>query len=281
MSVLKLDRLQAYIRRLGANSDQDDFWIDAAGAVIGRFGDCQITSAFQTIHRVEDGTVVAAQALVRSADLDSGAAASPWVRMASMVSAEQLVALDRRSRTVHTLNFFRHAGSPVDLFLCVHDRLLTAVADNHGRSFRRVLETLGVPQSRIVIELPAETAADATLMANVVANYRLHGFRVAANFDTAEQMAAVAPVARLDYLKVDAKRWQLFDQAGGARQVLARMRANGAELILKRVETTAHVELARACGATRVQGFLIAEPVPARDWDVATTRPRDQDSVPA
>ncbi|MFT4104048.1 MAG: EAL domain-containing protein, partial [Burkholderiaceae bacterium] len=262
MSVLKLDRLQAYVRRLASNGPADDFWVDESGAIAGRFGAMPITSAFQSIHRLDDGSVVGAQALVRRADDDGGAAASPWVRLASTLPADDIVALDRRSRTVHTLNFFRHDGSPDELFLSVHDRLLTAVADNHGRSFRRVLETLAVPLSRIVIELPAETAADPTLLANVVANYRLHGFKVAANFDTAAQLAAVLSVVRLDYLKVDAQRWPAFDAGGAARPALARMRASGTELILKRVETGAHLDLARACGASRVQGYALAAPVP-------------------
>ncbi len=281
MSVLKLDRLQAYVRRLASNGPADDFWVDETGAIAGRFGAMPITSAFQSIHRLGDGMTIGAQALVRSADDDVGAAASPWVRLAATLPADDIVALDRRSRTVHTLNFFRHAGSPDALFLSVHDRLLTAVADNHGRSFRRVLDTLAVPLSRIVIELPAETAADPTLLANVVANYRLHGFRVAANFDTAAQLMAVLAVVRLDYLKVDAQRWTVFDAGGNARPALARMRASGTELILKRVETCAHVDLARACGASHVQGFAMAEPVPARAWPPGVTSRRGRDSVPA
>lgn len=281
MSVLKLDRLQAYVRRLASNGPADDFWVDESGAIAGSFGAMPITSAFQSIHRLDDGSVVGAQALVRSTDDDGGAAASPWVQLAATLAADEIVALDRRSRTVHTLNFFRHDGSPDTLFLSVHDRLLTAVADNHGRSFRRVLDTLAVPLSRIVIELPAETAADPTLLVNVVANYRLHGFRVAANFDTAVQLMAVLPLVRLDYLKVDAQRWSAFDAGGTARAALARVRASGTELILKRVESPAHVDLAHACGASRVQGFALAAPVPARAWPAAITSRRGRDSVPA
>ena len=98
-------------------------------------------------------------------------------------------------------------------------------------------------------------------------------------------LAAVLPIVRLDYLKVDAKRWSTFDAAGGARQVLAKVRASGTELLLKRVETSAHRQLAGACGASRMQGYLLSEPVMARRWGGVVRGsiklPRGRDSVPA
>lgn len=283
MSVLKLDRLQAYLRHLAGQagpSGQDgwaartphsptDFSIDESGVVVGHFQDFRITSAFQTAHRLDSGEVAGAQALVRSASGADGLAASPWVELAREVPADDLVALDRRSRTVHLLNYFRHDHSPADLYLSVHDRLLTAVADNHGRAFRRVLDTLGIQQGRIVIEVPAESAADVTLLANVVANYRLHGFRVAANVDRADQLARVLAVARLDVVKVDALRWAAFDADGQGVAVLAAARAQGCEVLFKRLERDEQRQHARAVGATLGSGYLFAPPVSARQWSAS------------
>jgi hypothetical protein len=81
-----------------------------------------------------------------------------------------------------TINFFRQAadGGP-DLYLNVHDRLLSAVSSNHGHAFRRILDALELPLARVVLQLPAATPQQGWLLNYVADNYRRNGFRLAIN----------------------------------------------------------------------------------------------------
>ena len=63
-----------------------------------------------------------------------------------------LVSLDRLSRLVHAINYFAADGDR-KLVLNVHNRLLAAVADDHGAAFRRALQSLGLPLDRFVIQM--------------------------------------------------------------------------------------------------------------------------------
>ena len=67
-----------------------------------------------------------------------------------------LVKLDRLCRTVHALNYFRAASGQANLFVTVQPRLLESVKDDHGEAFAKVLDLIGIPTSRVVIEIPAD-----------------------------------------------------------------------------------------------------------------------------
>lgn len=85
-----------------------------------------------------------------------------------------------------------------------HGRLLAAVADDHGAAFRRVIDALGLPAERIVIETPVVASRQADLLSFVLRNYRQNGFRVAVNVDSMEQWRRLRGVVRADFVKIDA-----------------------------------------------------------------------------
>ena len=262
-SALKLDRLQVYLHRLRLNPRGADLWIDDDGVVHGRVLDAEVSSSFEPI-RAPDGQVVAAQALAQvlpfgGAGVGTGGEAraepTPWKLFSRALSPDDLVAFDRRCRTVHTLNFFSSHPPPQDLFLRVHDRLLTAVADLHGRAFKRVLDSLGIPTSRIVIELPPAASAHPSLLAHVIANYRLAGFQVAINPQSFAEAERALALARIDFVRLDVRRLQAFDPGGHSpEQRAAALRALGTALLLYNVVDDDDAATARAVGARLVQG---------------------------
>lgn len=260
-SALKLDRLQVYLQRLRLNPRGADLWVDDDGTVHGRVLDAEVSSSFEPI-RTPDGDVVAAQALAEVRPFDGAAAdgeargePTPWKLFSRALSPDDLVAFDRRCRTVHTLNFFSSHPPSQELFLRVHDRLLTAVADLHGRAFKRVLDSLGIPTSRIVIELPPAASAHPALLAHVIANYRLAGFRVAINPQSFAEIGRALAVARIDFVRLDARRLEAFDPGGHSPdQRLAALRALDTALLLFNVDGDGDAAAARAVGARYLQG---------------------------
>jgi len=116
---------------------------------------------------------------------------------------QEVVALDRMSRALHSVNFFgaqRHGL----LFLRVHERLLKSVKYDHGRHFSSVLTSFGLNPSRIVIELPAAAVAHKTFLGYLTKSYQHYGFKVAGNLSNAGQILSVSDTARLDFIKMDA-----------------------------------------------------------------------------
>lgn len=259
------ERLAAYLDQLRGNALADDLWIDNDDAVVARFLGTRLTSVFQTLHRLDDSAPVAAQALVRIPTGAHDTGLSPWNLFARAALPEQLVALDRRCRLVHALNFFGGAESQLDLYLCVHDRLLAAVADNHGQTFRRILDSLGIAHRRIVIELPSEASAGAARSSNVIAYYRLNGFRVAINPDGPAQLAAARSGTLPDVVKLDAPVWQTAWSDDRTIDLLAGFRDAGSEIVFKRVDSPEQLQQARRAGAVSAQGYLFSRPLPARD----------------
>ena len=252
--------IQGFINKLGAAEDAS-LQLDPAGRVVSRFFNCEIASAFQGIHGAQNG-VVAWQAFARVRGADDSHDLSPWRLFARAASDEDLVAMDRRCRLVHALNFFRLAEAATlgDLHLCVHDRLLSAVSSDHGRAYRRVLDSLGVDHRRIVIELPALPVGNEYVLAQVAASYRLNGFRIALNPVIDAQLGSLLNRIRVDAVKVNAQDLPNWHGAGieAARSAVA----DGTRLIAKRVETEQQRQFAIEAGATHLQGYLMGHPEP-------------------
>jgi EAL domain-containing protein (putative c-di-GMP-specific phosphodiesterase class I) len=150
------DAVRAYLDNLARDPLRDDLRVTEGGRVVGRFLRCEIGSVLQPVARVAGDAITGAQALAR-VHAEAGAAPSPWNLFAQAASGDDLVLLDGRCRIVHTLNFFRSptdAVAALDLLLNVHPRLLTVVSTDHGRAFRRVLDSLQVDSRQVVITLP-------------------------------------------------------------------------------------------------------------------------------
>lgn len=198
--------LEKYLDRLSqATLSGSQIWTDDDGRVQGRFVNTTLTSAFQPIRVVHTGEVVAFEGFVRSyAPNDPGLC--PWKLLEQAANDTESIVLDRLCRILHTANFFRQAESAeTDLFLSVDGRLLAAVDSNHGTAFRRVLDTLELPQQRVILQLPAVQHDRNWLLNYVSDNYRRNGFRLAVNARNAAEALVLLDHVRPEIIKIDTR----------------------------------------------------------------------------
>lgn len=190
-----------YLERLRQGGADAALFREEEGLVRGRWFGCQLGSVFQPV--VSAGQCVAHEAFLRIHGHGRHAGElSPWPLFSANAEDARLVALDRLARTLHTLNFLLQQGQGA-LFLNVHGRLLAAVRDDHGAAFRRVVDALGVPPGRIVIETPVSALAQPDLLAFVLRNYRRNGFRTAVKLASPQQWSLVSPLMAMDYVKLE------------------------------------------------------------------------------
>ncbi|NYE59714.1 EAL domain-containing protein (putative c-di-GMP-specific phosphodiesterase class I) [Duganella sp. 1224] len=255
--------LQKYLARLSdAHGAASSIWLDHEGKAQGRFFNCTMSSAFQPIRDLDSGAVRAYEGLARSVSAqDQGL--SLWKLLDHAASDDESVALDRLCRMLHAMNFFRQAGAAqADLYLNVHDRLLSAVSSNHGHAFRRILDALELPLARVVLQLPAATPQQGWLLNYVSDNYRRNGFRFAVNLHSARDGLAVLDRLRPDVFKLDVRELQ---DREGLLALLRRSAAARVAVVFRRLETPQHLAAVRELGAAAgvsllVQGYVLDEP---------------------
>ncbi|ATE62495.1 signaling protein [Thauera sinica] len=169
--------------------------------MVGDWFGCELASVFQPIVEPAGGRIAGFEAYLRvhgSGEREL----SPWALFSSNADDGRLIALDRLARTVHALNFITSVEDDGLLFLNVHGRLLAAVSEDHGAAFRKVLDALGLPPDRIVIETPVSASSQPDLLTFVLRNYRLNGFCTAVNLASPAQWKALSQVVPAHYVKI-------------------------------------------------------------------------------
>ena len=255
--------LQQYLERLSRTTGAaSSITLDGQGRAQGRFFNCSMSSAFQPIRLVTAGTVAGYEGLARSVS-PSDQGLSLWKLLDHAASDDESVELDRLCRMLHAINFFRQAGEAgPDLFLNVHDRLLSAVSSNHGHAFRRILDALELPLARVVLQLPPTSPQQGWLLNYVADNYRRNGFRFAAHAASAAEARQLLERARPDVLRVDTRALpagpELLELAHAA-QVPVIFKLLESAQTLDRLRTLADATRARVL----VQGYLLDAPGPS------------------
>ncbi|MET0266382.1 MAG: EAL domain-containing protein [Duganella sp.] len=258
--------LQKYLTRLSdATGSASSIWLDHEGKAQGRFFNCTMSSAFQPVRELASGEVRAYEGLARSVSAqDKGL--SLWKLLDHAASDDESVELDRLCRMLHAINFFRQADAApnanADLYLNVHDRLLSAVSSNHGHAFRRILDALELPLSRVVLQLPVATPQQGWLLNYVSDNYRRNGFRFTVNVDSAADALKVLERLRPDGFKLDTR---VLHDTAGILALLQRARDENVSVIFKRVESEQTLqtllEFSESAGVPLLgQGYLLDEP---------------------
>lgn len=169
--------LKTYLARLSDPAlAASSFRLDADGKAVGRFFNCTMTSAFQAIRQLDSSRLLGFEGRARGVSA-ADAGLSLWNLLDHAASDDESVELDRLCRMLHAINFFRQPqAQQADLYLNVHDRLLSAVSSNHGHAFRQILGALGLPLERIVLQLPAPGAHQGWLFNYVADNYGAMAF---------------------------------------------------------------------------------------------------------
>jgi EAL domain-containing protein (putative c-di-GMP-specific phosphodiesterase class I) len=221
-----------------------------------------MTSAFQPVRELASARTVAYEGLARSV-ASQHAGLSLWKLLDGAASDDESIELDRLCRMLHAINFFRQAPDPAtDLYLSVHDRLLSAVSSNHGNAFKRILKALELPFDKIVLQLPVASPNQGWLLSYVADNYSRNGFRVALNVTSPAQGREFLARVRPAVIKVDAR--SVTDGVELPR-LLELAHANGAAIVFKHVEASAGIDIARraseaAAVPVYVQGYLPGVP---------------------
>lgn len=224
------------------------------GVVVGRFYGSVLSSVYQPLIDIAGGRRVGREAFVRCrAGGESGL--SPWSLFSLVADDDTLVGLDRLCRTLHVLNDAQAEDADEALFLNVHGRLLAAVAEDHGRAFRRVVDALRRPAAGIVIETPEAACTDLRLLSFVLSNYRLNGFRVAVNVGGLAAVDAVLAEMRPNFVKIDVRNLR-----GGEERAafVARAQAAGVVPVFTRVGDAATRDALRGLDGAWAQGFAVA-----------------------
>lgn len=246
--------LQQYLSRLHVSPQADSsLWLDQQGRAHGRYFNSTLTSAFQPIRTPESGGIIGVQGFMRSySKNDTGL--SIWKLLDTGATDEQSIELDRLCRLLHAVNFYRQPEMvDYDLYLSVHPRLLAAVDSNHGMSFRRILDVLGLPHKKIVLQLPLIQPDQAWLLNYVADNYRRNGFRLAVNAANARQGLDLLEQVQPDVIKVDVR--EITDEAA-TLDLLSVAGEKNVKLVFKRVESSQIYDKLRKLGAQAQQTIL-------------------------
>jgi EAL domain-containing protein (putative c-di-GMP-specific phosphodiesterase class I) len=225
------------------------------GRVVAQFYQSRLTSAFQPVVRAADSAVAGHHGLLRCFD-ERGEAVAPWNVFARASDDNQLVQLDRLTRTVHALNYFPLRDGARSLFLNVEQRLLTHVGADHGRYFETILAQLGIPPGRVVIVLPASAVDEPVTFVRAAISYRIRGYRVLVQMRSARE-ADLAHVFLADphYVAIDAPAPERSDETVRVVQALAK---RGIHSLARRIQDEAQAEAARDVGFGFLQGWHFA-----------------------
>lgn len=230
--------LENYLARLPhAAMPNAHVWLDNEGRAQGRYFNCTLTSAFQPVRELASGRIAGFEAFLRSYSGQDGGL-SLWKLLDHAASDDESIELDRLCRMLHAINFYRQPEASLmehaDLYLSVHGRLLAGVSSNHGMAFRRILDGLGLPRERIVLQLPRITQNQGWLLNYVADNYRLNGFRFAINAKDANEGLDLLHQVRPDVVKLDAR--EIRDPDAVFKLVRTAAEA-GIRTVFKRVES--------------------------------------------
>ncbi len=244
-----------------------------SGRIEARFLELRLHTVFQPIVDLTRGQVVAHEALLR-AKTTRGLAVSPEDVFARPRSSEELVYLDRLSRTLHALNFVTQpSAEPASLYLNVDPRHLLAAID-HGLVFESILRHTGLAPEQVVLEVLESAIEDSSALTAAIHNFRGRGFRVAvddfgrghANFDRLWQLEP-------DVVKLDRHLLLTADRDRKVRAVLPKLvdvaKAHGALVLFEGVETEEHLEIVLESGAELAQGYLLGRPERVRGFGEA------------
>jgi diguanylate cyclase (GGDEF)-like protein len=242
--------------------------------VLSRLRGGGLRIAYQPIVRLDDGTVVALEALARIEDA-RGALLPPGAFL-SLLGRGELGELFRRV-LAETLEF---AGSCLKPSVGVSVNAPLDVLGTEGLVgvVERALEATGVESERLTLEVLEDAGGESRLVASNLERLAALGVHralddVGSGGQGITRMVALA----VDVLKVAPSMLAEIDRRPGAviaalEGIVRYAEAQGCLVVLEGIETTAELEVARGLGIPLGQGFLLGRPVVGGSAD-ALTRP--------
>ncbi len=222
----------------------------------------QVRTEFQPIVDLESGRVVGYEALSRG---PAGPFERPDALFAAARTAGLLAELDEVCRAVAVTSAIR-AGifAPLTLFVNVEPEVLGLTSTD---TLLRI--AAAAPQElHLVLEITERALATrpAELLATV-RSLRAAGWRIALDDVGADNMSlAFMALLRPDIIKLDLQLVQRRPGPGVAEimhAVNAHAERTGCLVLAEGIETTEHLQMARALGARLGQGWFFGRPVPS------------------
>jgi hypothetical protein len=175
-----------------------------------RFGNLLINSQFKTIiYRNEYLYGFYGDLTIRSA---TGNLLNIDDVFNSLDSKEQVIHLDRLSRTLLSMNFLQqHDQRQVKLFLPVHPRHIASITEDHGKTFELILADCGLGPNRVSLYTSLNIDTDFTHFGNALISYKNRGYAIGIEIHQLEEIEKlkalnIAP----DYLILGKKYFNAF-----------------------------------------------------------------------
>lgn len=223
-----------------------------------------IQSYFQPIYSLMHQRMVGYEGLMRASK--NGLFCSPLDLFKSCNNDEEVMHLDRLTRTLHLLNFNGAGELTRDkwIFLNVRAEVITSQKIS-AESFVQNLAHLGFSPHQIVIEILEDEITDVNVLAEFVESFKQAGFLVAiddfgaghSNFD---RIWKISP----NIVKLDRGMIQSAVKEKRARRIFSRLvnliRETESLVLIEGVESEDEALLAMDTEADMVQGYYFAKP---------------------
>ncbi|TCD05065.1 GGDEF domain-containing protein [Erythrobacteraceae bacterium CFH 75059] len=225
----------------------------------------EIGVVYQPVHAVGDGRVVGAEVLARWNHPEMGQLGASVL----FTLAERADHVPQLSRHVIATALHEAAGWPVDVPLAVNVTAADIATGTFDRELLAIADGCGFAPERLTVELTEQALVrDLAQAREVLGRLEKRGVRIVLDdFGAGFCNFAYLKMLPLHGLKLD--RSMLDDVVGNGRDravlraILAMARALSLEVVAEGVETQAQLDVVRAEGCSRFQGYLASRPLTA------------------
>lgn len=236
---------------------------DDAHVWMGRYEGLALRTALQPIFSISHKRIVGYEALIRAYDNDASPVLPPHLFELAEDNPSNLL-LDRLCRALHVRNFQGVADEINWLFLNVSPQCMASGMQSDA-FFGRLLQDLGFPAHRVVVEIVEKPSDDPTLLRRTVEYYRSLGCLTAiddfgAGHSNFERIWNLRP----DIVKLDRQMLARATEDKRTRQILkgivSLLHESGCLVLMEGVESRDQALIAVDAGVDFVQGYYFHRP---------------------
>lgn len=248
--------------------------------VLGQFDSFILDSAFQPIFSLAHKRIVGYEALLRPKD-KNGIPVSPAMLFQKTMAPWDVVLLDRLCRYIHTKNFIKIGDDINWLFLNIAPYVMIH-GHEFGAFFRNMLDTVGFPPHRVVVELVEEPEADSKALEESISYYRESGCLLAiddfgAGHSNFERVWSMRPhIVKLEQGMITRAGYQprIRQMLPG---IVSLLHQSGSLVLVEGIETEEQAIIAIESDVDFVQGYFFAKPT--TDLEAVTSCTHDFDTL--
>lgn len=251
---------------MGRRTGLDHIEREENGTATGRWGLFTLKSAFQPIFAFRDGKlrIEAFEALIRP--FRNGESETPPAFFATCNAADRLK-VEGLTRTLHFLNASSCLPDDSSLFINIDPSVFTGqdIGDAALRNIRLVLNSVGIEPARVVCEVTESPTGSQRAFHSFVSGLRRNGFRIAVD-DYGADDSDIRRIKELrpDIVKFDAAWINRLMESDAGFELLSNMvksfEDQGIRTVFEGIKGEWQIDLAEKCGASMVQGFVLARP---------------------